>query len=117
MGITLTVCPVTYSESNLRALYDRCSVAYRPTSFVSLGMDAMHNALRLTLRNVEAEALAFFKERVPADAMWVEIAPRAAGWFARATDQTPSSRSADIVPYGGTSVCPWTARLLCGYGG
>lgn len=82
MGVALTVCPVKYSENNLLAFYDPCSVEYLATSFVSLGMDAMRNALRLTLRDVDTEALAFFKERVPADALWVEIAPRAPRAFA-----------------------------------
>jgi hypothetical protein len=80
--VSLTVVSAKYSEAQLLAFYERCSDRDLPTSCASFGMDAMHNALRLTLRYVDDEALSFFRERVPADALWVEIEPRAPRAFA-----------------------------------
>jgi hypothetical protein len=80
--VALSVVSVKYSEAQLLAFYERCSDRALPRSCASFGMDAMHNALRLTLRNVDEEALSFFRERVPADALWIEIEPRAPRAFA-----------------------------------
>jgi hypothetical protein len=80
--VGLTVVSVKYSEAQLLDFYERCSGHDLPSSCASFGMDAMHNALRLTLRTVDDEALLFFRERIPADALWVEIEPRAPRAFA-----------------------------------
>jgi hypothetical protein len=76
-ALPLTVVSVKYSETQLLDFYERVPDRELPAGCVSFGMDAMHNAMRLVLRRVDDEALSFFRQRIPSDALRIEIEPRA----------------------------------------
>jgi hypothetical protein len=76
-GLPLTVVPVRYSHAQLMSFYERCTGSGLSSSVVSFGMDSMHNALCVRLRRLDPDALSFFRERIPEDALWIEIEPRA----------------------------------------
>ena len=83
-GLPLTVVPVEFSHADLLGLHERVSGRSLPASelFVSFGMDSVHNALCLRLRAFDEEAITYFRARVPAGALRIEIEPRAGDYFA-----------------------------------
>jgi hypothetical protein len=83
-GFAFTIIPVKYSFEDLLGFYRGVDMGADGSSdaLVSFGMDAPHNALCLTLRRLDDSAIENVRAQLPADALRIEVHPRAGHAFA-----------------------------------
>ncbi len=83
VGFGLVVHCVRYSYEDLLAFYR--SLGGEDLSgdvLVSYGVDDIANVIRFRLRRLDPSAMAYVRDRLPADAIRFEIEPRAGHWVA-----------------------------------
>lgn len=78
-GWRLTVVPAKYSRAELLRFCESLN-EHGPLgadALVSYGFDPVHNAIRIELCRPDDRLLAYARERIPDDAVRVEVTPRA----------------------------------------
>jgi hypothetical protein len=73
-GWSLTVDVARYSRNELVGFYDGVT-GPEGDSVVSFGWEARANKVAVMLSNVDPDAMAYFRERVPEDALLIRLVP------------------------------------------